>query len=783
MLRHYLFFCGVLIASGSARPDEPTASYIFPAGGQRGTTVKFRAGGHYFHDHCVFHMEGDGLAAVDQLQRCEQTVWFEGPVIPLPDSQQKEDYPVDYLGSVQIASDAAADTGRWRISTSQGVTTSLPFVIGDLPEIVEQEIDGRPVPRLIQLPVTINGRVFPREDIDIWSFDARAGETITCEVHAARIGSPLDSRLKVIGPNGNTLSLNDDAAGKDSRVSFKAAHDGRHHVHLWDADLGGLQHYVYRLTITSGPHTEAVYPLGGRRGTTAAIEQIGIGLQQTTQEVVIPSDAGKRIPFPHTRDIWLEPSDLEELLEQEPNDTPETATAAGSGTVLNGRIQTPGDLDIWRLEMRKETPLDLDLRAARLNSPLDSVLTIHDADGRPVAESDDMAKGQTDSQLRFNPPADGIYTITVSDRFAGRGDPRFGYRLHVRPASSVPPSFALKLPSDALNLNRGSEATLKVLAERQHGFTGSIQCTIDGLPEGVSVDEATIASGKNETTLKLKATEEAPVAVVRLSVKGRGEADGMMIEQTAGVPATVPGEEPNKDLWLGVTVPTPFKLVGDFETKYAARGSTYVRHFRIERGDYTGPLSVRLAERQTRHLQGVTGPIIEVPAGVSEFDFPVFLPPWMEIGRTSRTCLMAVGRVVLNDGSQHTVSYTSFEQNDQIIVLVDPGQMSVRLERSSLLARAGMTAEIPVTVQRGPAITGPVRIELVAAAHMKGITCEPQEVPADSDRAILRVEFSSEQPGPFNMPVIVRATAGPTDRPWRAEAPLTLIAVPALSAR
>ncbi|MFM7866696.1 MAG: hypothetical protein ACKPHU_21000, partial [Planctomycetaceae bacterium] len=33
--------------------DEPTASYIFPAGGQRGTTVEFHVGGHYLHDNAA----------------------------------------------------------------------------------------------------------------------------------------------------------------------------------------------------------------------------------------------------------------------------------------------------------------------------------------------------------------------------------------------------------------------------------------------------------------------------------------------------------------------------------------------------------------------------------------------------------------------------------------------------------------------------------------------------------------------------------------------------------
>ncbi len=254
--------------------------------------------------------------------------------------------------------------------------------------------------------------------------------------------------------------------------------------------------------------------------------------------------------FPQTRGVWLETGDLEEFQEQEPNETLETATAAKANAVLNGRIQAPGDMDVWRLEAFKDTPLELHLRAARLNSPLDSVLTIQDVDGKTVAESDDIASGQTDSRLQFNPPAHGVYYVTITDRFARRGDPRFGYRLYLRPASSLPTSFALKFPADTLNLTRGGEAKVKITADRQNGFVGAIQLVIEGLPEGVTVDETTIAADKNEATLTLKATPKAPVSVVRLMVQGRCEQDGATVEMIAKVAESVCGDPPNEHLWL-----------------------------------------------------------------------------------------------------------------------------------------------------------------------------------------------------------------------------------------
>ena len=109
---------------------------------------------------------------------------------------------------------------------------------------------------------------------------------------------------------------------------------------------------------------------------------------------------------------------------------------------------------------------------------------------------------------------------------------------------------------------------------------------------------------------------------------------------------------------LAVALPTPFKIVGDYESTQSPRGSVRRRHYRIERGGYDGPIEVSLSDRQARHLQGVRGPTVVVPAGVSEFDYPVELPPWMELGRTARACVMGVG-VVKDGGAEHYVSYSS----------------------------------------------------------------------------------------------------------------------------
>ncbi len=240
--------------------------YIFPAGGERGTDVTFRVGGLYLHESCPFEMSGPGVTASSRIA-ATSTVWFEGPVIPLPDSQQAEDYPLDMAGSVQIAVEAAVGTRAWRVWTAQGAVPSRPFVVGDLPEVVEHEIDGAPIPVGVSLPVTINGRIFPREDVDIWSFEAKVGQTINCSCVTTRLGSPLEARIEIRDAQGKRLVENPEKAppGVDALVRFTAPQDGTYSIHIHDVKFGGLQNYVYRLTVTAGLFVERVFPLGGRR--------------------------------------------------------------------------------------------------------------------------------------------------------------------------------------------------------------------------------------------------------------------------------------------------------------------------------------------------------------------------------------------------------------------------------------------------------------------------------------------------------------------------------------
>ena len=764
----------LIATTGHAEP--PHVSYIFPAGGQRGTTVEFRVGGHYLYEGAAFHMSGTGVSPGQRIERTN-TIWFEGPVIPQPASQRKEDYPKDYTGSVAIADNATPGLRYWRVSTSQGVTSRMKFQVGDLPEIVEDEIDGDPIPTAITLPLTINGRIFPREDVDIWTFEAAAGQKLSCEVVAARLGSPLDSRLEIRGPGGRTVAQNVDTFGSDSFVAFEAPVTGTYQCRIHDINFGGLQHYVYRLTIREDVYVRSTFPLGGKRGEAVNLTLKGVNTPDSQIQVKIPADAGEHFawqlsgkPFA-ANPVRLAVDELPELIESEPNDLVEPQSSDGSASaaakvvafevpaILNGQINGPGDTDLWRFSAEDGKTIEIEVLSSRLGTPLDSVLSVLSSDMKQLAVNDDLKNGVTDSRLNWKVPAGEHFYLQIRDQFSSRGGDEFAYRIRVRESLPAASGFALQLPEDAINLAAGDEAGAKVklTVDRSAGYKGEIEVTAEGLPEGVSLEGNTIGKNRPNATLVFKATDAAKIGVASIRLVGRATEEGTDFTATAAF-ATPQGEDDLTDIPIGVGIRTPFKFYSPFETKYASRGTVYGRNYQIDRGGYEGPIEIDLADRQARHLQGVTGSKVVVPAGESEFYYEISLPPWLVIGRTSRTCLMASALVEDADGTKHRVSYTSHGQDDQIICLVDPVRMSIETPRKTIGIRPGQRIELPIKVARGTGLSGPVTVQLKAPTHIQGWSAESVEIAAGSNEATLPIEFASGGLGPFNAPLILEAS-------------------------
>ncbi len=87
--------------------EPPVASYIFPAGGQRGTTAAFKVGGMLFKRRLHVRPRGARASPRPSGIARTKTIWFEGPPMARPASNMAESYPQDFAGTVRSRSDGA----------------------------------------------------------------------------------------------------------------------------------------------------------------------------------------------------------------------------------------------------------------------------------------------------------------------------------------------------------------------------------------------------------------------------------------------------------------------------------------------------------------------------------------------------------------------------------------------------------------------------------------------------------------------------------------------------
>jgi len=135
----------------------------------------------------------------------------------------------------------------------------LPFVDSQLPLCAEIEPNNVVKnAQQVTLPQLIKGCINQPGDVDLYQFNGKSGDTLVAEVYARRLGSPLDSLLRVFDATGKVLAWNDDhdfgemgliTHQSDSYLTVKIPADGIYYAQVSDAQRHGGAAYNYFLRL------------------------------------------------------------------------------------------------------------------------------------------------------------------------------------------------------------------------------------------------------------------------------------------------------------------------------------------------------------------------------------------------------------------------------------------------------------------------------------------------------------------------------------------------------
>jgi len=547
---------GLSIHAAAERPapdyEECRLEAIFPAGGQVGQSVAVE-----------FFGIRNGLADAKGI------VIDGAPGIAVRDVTNVK--PNVVRATLDIAADAAPGRRCVRVlSERSGLTNMLYFTVGRLPERVEKEPNSEAASaEALDLPVVVNGRLDPAADVDFFRFTAKAGQRIVAMVAAHAIDSHgqykdfgfVDADLQVLDSQGKVVAEAQDTIGLDPLVEFMATTDGTFIARVQHVAYRGFPQAVYRLTVGEVPIPVAMFPPGGRRGTTVDVEFNGPNIPPgTRQKIEIPAD--DTFAFQHVsldgisagdHELLLLRGDLPEQIEVEPNDDAPRASAVTMPLTINGRFDHAGDADWYRVSLKQGDAVFVETTAQRfLRAPMDTLVEIFDAAGKKLVENDDGFATEYmfhydfqpfDSQLTFTAPSAGDFFIKVSEQSGSHGT-RAVCRLTVRPTE---PDFLLEhFPDNVPIWGPGTTAALHVKVNWLYGgFTGDIELSVEDLPPGWTGSRAVSLGSQGDRAgnswynfygrgefLTITAPPDAAVGThVPFRVVGRAEHSGRKIER------------------------------------------------------------------------------------------------------------------------------------------------------------------------------------------------------------------------------------------------------------
>jgi hypothetical protein len=501
--------------AASAQTSYPMITHVSPVAVQRGKTTTVVVSGQMNFAGCYKALfQGDGVRA---------------RFVP----QKKEPALVRAVTlEVTVEADAACGVREFRLASKLGLSSVGQLVVCDEP-VVEEKGDNntREKANPVPVPSVVCGRIEVAEDVDFFSFDAKAGQTFTFEVTCARIQDRIHDLQKHADPiitlfddAGRELAANDDFYFADPLLTYTFKSDGKYYVQVRDSKYDGDPRWVYALLVTDRPYASHVYPMAAKAGQKVTLRPVGSAALaaakvETTapkaeglHEVVLDTGKGKTNPVP------LYVSHLEQVEEVEPNDTIDKATRIRVPCGINGRLEKARDLDHFVFAAKKGQAIRFEVKARRFGtqfrSSLDSVLDVLTTKGAVLASNDD-SNGK-DSLIVFTPPADGDYVLRVRD-LNSKGGPTFIYHVE---ADFARPDFSLKCDGDKAMIGPGSRTAWFVQLTRTGGFTGPVKIEVKGLPKGVSVNPLTIQEGQAQGLLVLSAASDAPLDAANVTLTG-----------------------------------------------------------------------------------------------------------------------------------------------------------------------------------------------------------------------------------------------------------------------
>jgi hypothetical protein len=580
-------------------PQAPVLAAPVPLGMQRGTKLDLT-------------LTGSNLAEPTGL-------WTSFPAkVTIPSDNNNGKDPAKLRVQLDVPADAPLGFHAIRLATARGMSNFRLFCIDDLPQAMEVETNrNKATPQSIAVPSVIVGRI-DAEKSNYYQFSVKAGQRVSIEVLGRRLGSAFDPEIRVLHPKtGRELTYSNDAPGlqTDARLTYTFKDAGDYLLEIRDVAYKGGPDYWYRMRIGDFPCATTPIPMAIKRGAKASIQFAGANVEGVAAvEITAPTE-------PAARSIWVAPkgkdglhgwpvelllSDIEEAVEQEPNNEIAKANRVSVPGGITGRFAEKNDLDYYVFAGKKGQRLILDGITSEMHSPSLLYMVLKDAKGAELAKSNPQANPPADQRIDFTPQADGDYYLEVQ-HLNYLGGPSESYRVTVAPYE---PGFEVAVGIDRFDAAQGGSLAIPLFVTRRD-YAGPIEISVTG-PAGLT-GQVTIPGAPTPPpppnqpagVLHLKVAPETPMGPHTFVIQAKAPINNKTFMTYANQHAAVRANLGNlpfppqyllHPIGLAITEKAPFTLAAKFERPETLRGTAISATITATRAaDFTEEIAVTAA--------------------------------------------------------------------------------------------------------------------------------------------------------------------------------------------
>jgi len=798
--------------------SSPRISHIMPMGAQAGSTVEIRVSGQDLKDVEGLHFNFAGVKVEPAGTGTETSTPVgkkgKGPATALAVHKFKVTLPASAPLGIQDL----------RIVTKAGISNPRAFVVSDQKEFTEEEPnDDVPKAQKIAINSTVNGVITTPTDVDYYVFTGKKGQRVVFACATTSIDSRLPVELQVYSAKGDQLGSNRGYSDNNALLDVTLPEDGDYFTRLssFSYTQGGVD-YFYRLTVTTAPWIDAIYPPIVETGKATQVTVYGRNLpggkfdpdavvnQRILEKAIVsvktPSDAlslqrlayagfvqpnasmldgfGQRVKngVGESNTYLLNYAAAPVMLDAGDNDEQAKAQKISVPCVIAGRIEKKADRDWYAFSAKKGQVFHFEAFAERIGTPMDLFFQLRDEKGSLIVEQDDnlevlspqfFTRTDDPQKYRFTVPADGTYHLLVTSREAfTHFGPRFLYTVNL---TNETPDFRLVAMAPSLQnpetniVNQSGAAAFNVYVWRFGGFSDNIVLTGDKLPLGLGMKPQTISGTQKQAVVVIHADGDAKLWAGPIHLVGTATTKGKKLtREVRSASVTWPVAQQN--------TPTISRL--DRELVVAVREK--------------GPFSLVLGAESLKFNQGEKISIPVKVVGSDTFKTNVFVvaqggPPGLNSQPVTLTPGQAGGAATLDVKGGQPVppgNYTVYLRGSTqpinpkqpanppkgaapnivqismpITVTIVPKQLGkVTATPQNAKVALGKSVEITAKIARQYDLPIAIKVEAIFPPNVKGLTSNAATINSEGDETKLTISAAQDAVIAANTSITVRFT-------------------------